>query len=291
MYKFAEKIIVKVKEKVGENVQVQIKKVEKNNNRCRIAITARYPDVNVGPCIYLEDYYAQYQNGQMTEEEIINAIFQVILEQKQEVTDLDVTSVFEWDKVKEYLAGQLVNLEWNQEWLSNKPHREILDFAMLYYLNKEIIDGINGNIVIDNTLLEMWGKSEEDLYEAAVINMKKEIVWENIGNILQDESADAEITCMEDSMYVLTNKEHCYGAAMIIDNNMLTNISQFIGDFVLLPSSVHEWLLLPDDGMVDYKGLLKMVCEVNEEIVRPEERLSDHVYVYKRDVRNVKRVA
>ena len=52
------------------------------------------------------------------------------------------------------------------------------------------------------------------------------------------------------------------------------------GDFFLLPSSIHEVILVPDNGKMDYRELEKMVHEVNETQVRPTERLSDNVYHY-----------
>ena len=48
----------------------------------------------------------------------------------------------------------------------------------------------------------------------------------------------------------------------------------------ILPSSVHEVLLLKDDQAMDVRKLENMVQEINESIVSPEEQLSDRVYHY-----------
>ena len=52
------------------------------------------------------------------------------------------------------------------------------------------------------------------------------------------------------------------------------------GDFFVLPSSVHEVLLIPDDGSMELSYLEQMVRDVNQQEVAPEERLSDNVFHY-----------
>ena len=66
----------------------------------------------------------------------------------------------------------------------------------------------------------------------------------------------------ERKMYILTNKQHFYGAAAI------------------LPSSVHEVILLADTGVEDREHLYDMVREVNAQNVPEEELLSDNVYYF-----------
>ena len=85
-------------------------------------------------------------------------------------------------------------------------------------------------------------------------------------------------------MYVLTNQSKYYGASGILDHSTLHRISEQIGDFIVLPSSIHEVIIIPkNEDMGDYSRLAAMVKEVNAAVVLPEERLSDHVYVYSRD--------
>ena len=61
----------------------------------------------------------------------------------------------------------------------------------------------------------------------------------------------------------------------------MENMGELLGnDFFILPSSIHEMLILPDDGQVDAEMLKDMVKEVNATQVAPEERLTDDVYHY-----------
>ena len=82
-------------------------------------------------------------------------------------------------------------------------------------------------------------------------------------------------------MYVLTNCRKFFGASEILDKNTLHSIADKIGDgFILLPSSVHEVIILPPQNEKEYGKLAEMVQEVNMTQVSVEEQLSDHVYVY-----------
>ena len=80
---------------------------------------------------------------------------------------------------------------------------------------------------------------------------------------------------------VLTNTQGMHGAGALFYPDQLETIAQQMGtDFFVLPSSVHEVLILPDDGSQDLDSLQFMVREINRTEVAPEDRLSDFVYHY-----------
>ena len=83
------------------------------------------------------------------------------------------------------------------------------------------------------------------------------------------------------SMYVLSNWDTLNGAAALLDAKTMEDISQKLGgDFIVLPSSIHEVIVLPADVEMDRRDLEAMVQDVNAGEVAPEDRLSDHVYMY-----------
>ena len=82
-------------------------------------------------------------------------------------------------------------------------------------------------------------------------------------------------------MYVLGNERKLFGAAVMLYDGLLEKMSEIIGgDFYLLPSSLHELILIPDEGREKGGDLWKMVCEINETQVEPEDVLTDSVYYY-----------
>lgn len=141
-----------------------------------------------------------------------------------------------------------------------------------------------GNIKITNKMLEMWGISAEELDNQAMDNMKtdgyqvkgmrcmlQETCLEMMGDIVEEE---------DEVMYVLTNKEKYFGAAGIFFCAELFQKVIGTNNFYILPSSVHELILVKDDGECDMQELNAMVRCVNEEQVDIDERLSDHEYYY-----------
>lgn len=102
-------------------------------------------------------------------------------------------------------------------------------------------------------------------------------------NIGMDEAKEMAMQMMPDipdTMYVLTNNTKVNGAAAILNDDIRQEIAEKVGDFYMLPSSIHETLIIPKDAGMEFKELEQMVQEVNQTQVAPGERLSDHVYEY-----------
>lgn len=80
-------------------------------------------------------------------------------------------------------------------------------------------------------------------------------------------------------MYVLTNSEQHLGSGLIVHDKVLKHILDTIGeDIYILPSSVHELIIIPSSIVDDEKYLTSMVHEINQTEVEPKDRLSDDVY-------------
>ena len=138
----------------------------------------------------------------------------------------------------------------------------------------------------------MWGQEEENLYQMAMMNMRAdgEADLATIETIVKCIVPDFIFPAASDnvpgntSMYILTNRSKRFGAAEILDRKTLQMIADKVGDgFIVLPSSVHETIVLPPKDETEYGRLADMVREVNDTDVDVEERLSYHVYVYSRD--------
>lgn len=82
-------------------------------------------------------------------------------------------------------------------------------------------------------------------------------------------------------MYVLSNKSNIKGASAMLDKKGIVELADRIGvhEFVLLPSSIHECILVPKTSDVDMEMFENMVKEVNATTVDPLERLVDRAYL------------
>lgn len=82
-------------------------------------------------------------------------------------------------------------------------------------------------------------------------------------------------------IYVLSNQHRLNGSSCILYQHLLHDFARRIGsDFYILPSSVHEVLLIPADNQISMSTLSSMVRDVNSSQLAREEILSDHVYYY-----------
>ena len=105
---------------------------------------------------------------------------------------------------------------------------------------------------------------------------------------MNPESEDRELSGSYDGlsplpMYVLTNQSHLNGASALLYKDILRDFAHSLEEnFYILPSSIHEVILVPANGIMSKNSLELMVKDVNQKEVSPMERLSDHVYFYDR---------
>ena len=93
---------------------------------------------------------------------------------------------------------------------------------------------------------------------------------------LLNEKMDME--SMEKPMFCLTNKAKMNGASLLLQEDIRKQIGECLGsDYFVIPSSIHEVLILPDNGIFQVPELNAMVKEVNETQVERQEQLSDKV--------------
>ena len=283
---------------------VQLNTVQKNNEALD-AITITSPDSNVSPTIYLNSFYEDYQNGQDMDT-IMDRIADVRVE--YEVSqDFDVSKITDFDQVKDHIAARVVGMEDNADLLDQRPHAEMDDLAVTYCVM--LGEDANGSmsVPITNQLMETWGVTQEELHDLAKANQDEltpstfksmnEVMAEMmIPQMMNDMGLDREaaqemVESMmppEDKMFVLSNEQKLNGAAALLDDKMMDQIAEKVGgDFYILPSSVHEVLIVPADAGMDLKDLEAMVQEVNETQVAPQDRLSDHVYQYDNETHEV----
>lgn len=286
---FAQIIVARVEELAEGRIQVRIDEILKNNGLKLLGVVAAREDTDVSPVIYLDKFYAGYKNGVCTIDEIVQKVHDLLeLHSEKVPVEIKVSDFLSWDKMKPHIFARLINAEWNRELLEKIPHRRVMDLAEVYYVKaagKNKKDGI-GSILIYHEHGKIWNVGEADLHEAASNNMiaeqsafvsMEEIIGELTGNLIHG-------SC---GMYVLTNGDRIYGASEILKEDTLCSIAeQMQDDFIILPSSVHEVIVIPkkDD---EYARLAEMVRETNATQLAPDEILSNHVYRYDRTTKEI----
>ena len=295
--RFAEEVRERM-ERTGRFTKVGLEDVLKNNNVKRLGLRLHGGGVNIVPTIYLEPFFKEIGEG-IDMDEIVDEILDVYeINVCKESVDLSFFEKF--STTKDRLCMKLVNRAVNAELLERVPHREFLDLAVVYYADCKNPQIGAGTIQVNNYHMNTWGVTEEDLWKAASVNTPllkpakiKDIVSILAAMLVSKDSDDNGHGCNCDTvndaaaMLVLTNVERAFGAAAILYDGVLKQMADQMGcDLFLLPSSVHEFIAVPMKGDVTMEKIPKlnqMIVEVNAGQLLPEEVLSDHAYIYRRE--------
>ena len=280
-----------VEKRAGENYRVKLNDVMKNNGVVLRGITLMQDDSNISPTIYLNPYYDAYENGDTTLGTVIDEVIDTY-ERNKINRSIDMKFFLNYETVRSRIIFKLINTEKNRELLRDVPYIPFHDLSIVFQcLVSEERFG-NASILIHNVHLQLWKVNARELYECALENTPLLQGYElaDMNTVLEEMKAlggidDEEIEDMQQEvpMYVLSNKSRINGASCILYKDILKDFAMVVDkDLYVLPSSIHEVILLPSDGTQESEQLKEMVREINQSQVEKEEVLSDSVYYYRR---------
>ena len=176
----------------------------------------------------------------------------------------------DWNTQKSRVRMRLLNAKHIPSDMPRVGFLSDLDLAVAFHL--ELPEGL---VPIKENFLPIWEIGPAQLLEAARENDQSDCpyVIEHMRDVLGCDDLDTPF-------YILTNRNRFYGAAALSCKPLIRQFAEKFPQFYILPSSVHECLLLPDSGDLHPACLKQMVHDVNETEVRPEERLSYQIYYY-----------
>lgn len=278
-----------VEKRTGENYKVRINDVMKNNGVMLSGLTVMRDDSNISPTIYLNTYYDAYRSGQTTLGMVIDDVMEVY-ERNKVNRSVDMRNFLNYEAVKNRIVYKLINTEKNKELLEDIPHIEFHDLSIVFqFLITEECFG-NATILIHNAHLKIWNTSVAELYKMARRNTPELNKYEikNMKEVICEltpcgcpEAVETEKESLP--LYVLSNRSRVHGAACMLYPHLIKDFSEAVrSDIYIIPSSIHEVLLLPTDGRSETERIKGMVQEVNDTQVQAEEVLSYSVYFYDR---------
>lgn len=291
METFAEMICTEVRIALGGKAGVEVREVRKNNGVILHGLMFRKQGCNVSPTVYLDTYLEAYERG-MPLGPIVRRMLDAYQENLVE-RPVDMGFFRSFERVRDRICCRLIGRERNKALLDGIPYIEFLDLAVCFYYayRGELGDGM---IQIDNSHMEMWGSNMMELLALSKRNTPRLFPWsccgiEEVLTEMADGGDEADLEgilkalCEEVPMKVLSNERRLHGAVCMLYPGVLKEMADRMGgDFFILPSSVHETILLPDTGEGLNGALRQMIREVNSTKVAPEEVLSDTLYRYDR---------
>ena len=270
-----------IKDRVGDEVSVEYRAITKNNGVRHHAVLIRREGTNISPTIYIDSCYGRYLEG-VTIETLVSEVIDIYnncLTDK----DIDVSFFMDFAKVSEHLAFRAVNYEKNKEELEKVPYRKFEDLAFVPVCVLNNFEEQSGSVVINHQHLKIWEISEDELWENVYEHAQENypVTITGIEKFVSDRTG-IDIGEVESDILVISNESLCFGASAVFFPGVMQKITgKMKSDALILPSSVHETIVLPSSGNLelDY-NFIDMVKEVNATTLADEEILSDNVYYY-----------
>ena len=268
----------------GSEYSVIPRKERRNNSVILDGILMQKENERVAPNIYLNHYYEKYCSGESTEE-IAEEILTLCREKREEIIDLTGKLDFSSDYVSRHLYYRLIGKENNRELLSEVPHRSYLNLAIVYYWVVYEDGEQLGSIMMTRRQMESFGWTEEQLMHMAQENTPRlfPMMAKSMNEIV------GEILAKRDDlpMLVLSNEKGINGAACLMYPGVLQQMEEAMqGSFYVLPSSIHELIVIPDCGASAIR-LCEMVYCINRTQLQKEDVLSDTVYFYSEETKEL----
>ena len=292
---FKEEVVRALREKYD----VRVEPVVKNNGLCLTGLIVSLSKTierengisEVSPTLYAEYMYEEYKNGR-TIDEIVEKITNVV--ENSNGCDSEIMNtiliVRDFEKVKEFILPYVINTELNEKQLKEIPNRQFLDLSIAYrvFFNRE--ENQTASILIRNGLMESWNITEEQLYETAMKNLMAEeklisipsvsdmftVLKALAGNNLRDFILDSDV---DNKMWVVTNRCALYGSILILNKELMSKLYRGFGkEMIVIPSSVHELILIDETEGFEINEMNQIINEINEIQLQRDEILSNHCY-------------
>lgn len=241
--------------------------------------------INVTPSLNLSDAYDEYRNGKSFEA-IMHELAYIRASVSMSIPGFSKEDVVNYNWVKDKIYPRLINTGMSEEYLSNKPHKDIEDLSVVYTIRFSSDERGVASAAITYDLLDLYGVDKDTIHKQAMSNLAKEKPkFMNIADMLFKPNAKEkkiENIYPEDyevPFFVLSSQNGTCGAVMVLNPKLMDAITKNFGDVYVVPSSVHEVLIVPQHVM-PANLLAKMCTEINSREVPDQDVLSNNIYEY-----------
>ena len=245
-------------------------------------------DSKMSMAFRLREIYRDVENG----EDMDHAVDRMCSTIKESISVIETREqdvkafITDYEKVKDNTYLRLV--PGDSPILGDTPHKKVEDMALVVSIALVNFSDENSKsvVVVTKPLMEMYGIDEQQLFADAERNslQYEPVVFTPLGQMIKDlikaenlpDPADEGIVA-----YIATNRSGFHGASVVSYPDFCKEAAETLGgSFYLIPSSVHEFILIKDDGTPKAKDLNKMIKNVNETVLEPRDYLSDQCYHY-----------
>ncbi len=282
---FKDALIAELEDFYSSDAEIIIKEVLKTNGvRMEGLSIVHDKEEKVYPIIYIDEIYKKCVDEELPIKEVVGWVIDARERRNASESMLDVTKkLTDWDFAAENVYPALINTGYNAELLEELVSRPFLDLSIIYIIRIPT-DGFEGSAStkVTKTMLANYRISEDELYEQAMFNLrnKDKAEFMSMGEALMALSGCSfELDDVPMKMYVLNNGSKEYGASQLLNIETVRKAHEGQAYYVI-PSSIHEAILVEYDSEVDPQMIDSMIREINETELDARDILSDHVYFY-----------
>lgn len=294
---FKNMLINNLEHELGNQVTVSGITMRKNNGVMREGVSIRREGSLMAPSIYIDGLYEEFKKGVS-----MHHLTRLVLLQYNSISQDQVMAASfqtDYEKISEHVYCKLINYEKNKDFLKEVPYQMWQDLATVFYYQPDDRKLEDMAVLIRNEFLDLWhvpaARVASDAWYNSVsryppvfrrltdvidefLEEEEEGEFDGMGMIEEEKSYESD---KPSPLFLLTNSRRCLGSVCICYPGELDKLSEAVGgSYYILPSSIHECLILPDDRDTNKEMLDSLVMEINRDQVSPEEVLADHAYYY-----------
>ena len=280
-YKEFQKRVLNDFRKKYPDVKVEIHEIKKpQNSYTGLTFSKDMNGISGGPALDLDMVFEAYRktgNYESVLKEMMDSYEEAVRNAAKYLgAGGAISRLTDYGYVREHLLLQVINKDWNEERLADLAHFDTLDLSLVCRIEV----GEMGTVLVQDKMLEQLGVSAEKLFRDAFERQEMDNPYTicPLGQFLFH--AEEE----DPALYLARTEKEIFGAAALFYPGFFEKAAeQLKGSYYILPSSIHEVLLLKESAVEDPQSLEEMVRTINRDQVSPEDRLADHAYHYDSD--------
>jgi len=268
--------------KLGIEADVSEHHIEKlNDSYDALSVTPKGSSIGVNA--NLDEIFHAMERGR-DYNEVLSGVTESLKGSLEHMPKLQVSDLTNYAEMKNKLAMEVVSAERNAKMLQNVPHEQMEDIAVVYRLVLNSSKGASSTVLVTNDLMDKFGITHEQLHDDAMKNapLIRPAEIKGMEETLNEMQGGPALEPDPDEiLFVAGVPDQSHGAAVIAYPNFFEDAAEKLGgDYFIIPSSIHEVLLVKDTGEMNSRDLAAMIKEVNATEVAPEDVLTDHAYHY-----------
>ena len=288
---FMEQVTEKVRQEcVLPGVDISCGVFIKNNDTAKHGIVMKKRDEFISPTVYVDGFYQDFLRKKKTITEVADKVLEALERVKDHAEQYKNFSV-EFGDCQDRIIYRLISHDQNRKYLTTVPHLPFLNLAIVFNVICNISESGLETITVTNELMERWKTGTKELIKLAEENTPRllpltvdsltSVLTQYIG-LAREKELPPDLS-RQLPMLLLSNTSGVNGSAVMLYPNVIHQLAcQYDSNLFILPSSIHEIIVIPDEYVGTKEELSCMVKDINENHVSREEVLSDTAYYYDR---------